>query len=341
MGLHHTQDASEASHYSSLRQQCDELDILTDDLYLLDVQSVADDHRFFPFGDVMKELVLCFSRDSLDCVYDVHGSGSGSGGDYVSGGTGRGGGSSSGARDTDKSKSSISSSKSSLGSISSGGHDVSNGHGVSNGNGNSNGNGSDGSGSGSGSKGDSAVGMRTVKPSSSSPSSPSPSGCAVQPFLGLANYTAPLCYLYTDKATLYSMSSQLWAKLWCKLNVITGDRGALLCVCKTFENLLAALDPKLFLHLLSLNIQPLRVAFSWIQLSFVSFFEIDQLLILWDRVIGFTDLALFSLLAVAIFIYRSETLLNCSKSEKALLILNEGSGLKVIPLLQMMLFSGK
>jgi Rab-GTPase-TBC domain len=137
------------------------------------------------------------------------------------------------------------------------------------------------------------------------------------------------------------MSSLLWAKLWCKLNVISGDGGALLCVCKTFENLLAALDPKLFLHLLSLNIQPLRIAFSWIQLSFVSFFEIDQLLILWDRVIGFTDLALFSLLAVAIFIYRSEVLLNCSKPEKALLILNEGSGLKVIPLLQMMLFSGK
>ena len=92
---------------------------------------------------------------------------------------------------------------------------------------------------------------------------------------------------------------------------------------------------------MSINIQPLRVAFPWLQLSFVSFFEIDQLLILWDRVIGFTDLTLFSLLAVAIFISRSEVLLNCSKPEKALIILNEGSGLKVVPLLQMILFSGK
>lgn len=272
------------------------------------MQSVADDHRFFPFGDVLKELVLCFSRDSLECVYDVHGSGGG-GLSVSRGSVSRGGGSDVGVvKDTVKSRGTASSSSSASDSAC------------------------------SGSKGDSAVDMRTADPSSPSPT---PSGCTVQPFLGLANYTAPLCYLYTDKAALYSMSSQLWSKLWCKLNVISGDKGSLLHVCKTFENLLATLNPKLFFHLLSLNIQPLRVAFSWLQLSFISFFEIDQLLILWDRVIGFADLTLFSLLAVAIFISRSEVLLNCSKPEKILLILNEGSGLKVIPLLQMILFSGK
>lgn len=311
MGLHHTRDSAEDAHYSILRQQCDELDILTDDLYLLDVQSVADDHRFFPFGDVLKELVLCFSRDSLECVYDVHGSGSVGWMEFM-GSVGRGGGSDlSVVKDTDKSRSRGSASSSSSVSAC------------------------------SGSKGDSALDMRTADPSSPSSPSSTPSGCTVRPFLGLANYTAPLCYLYTDKAALYSMSSQLWSQLWCKLNVISGDRGTLLHVCKTFENLLATLNPKLFFHLLSLNIHPLRVAFPWLQLSFISFFEIDQLLILWDRVIGFADLTLFSLLAVAIFISRSEVLLNCSKPEKVLSMLNEGSGLKVIPLLQMILFSGK
>ena len=328
MGLHPTQSTQETAHYSLLRQQCDELDILTDDLFLLDVRSVADDHRFFPFGDVLKELVLCFSRDALDCAYDVHESGVGG----VMGGTGVGVGGrvlgvdSVAKGDADKSRGAAASSTSS----------GSNGNG--DGNGSNSNSSSSSSSSGSSGKGDISDGIaRTAGPCSPS----SPPRCTVQPFLGLASYTAPLCYLYTDKAALYSMSSQLWSQLWCKLNVISGDKGTLLYVCKIFENLLATLDPKLFLHLLSLDIQPLRIAFSWLQLSFVSFFEIDQLLILWDRVIGFTDLSLFSLLAVAIFISRSEVLLHCTRPEKAIMILNEGSGLKVIPLLQMMLLSGK
>jgi hypothetical protein len=133
----------------------------------------------------------------------------------------------------------------------------------------------------------------------------------------------------------------MWNEIWCKLNVISGDKGTLLHVCKTFENLLSFLNPKLFLHLLTLDVRPLSVAFPWIQMSFVGFFEIDQLLILWDRVLGYTDLTLFSLLATAIFISRSEPLLLCTKADKAVLILSEGSRLKVIPLLQMMLFSDK
>jgi hypothetical protein len=164
-----------------------------------------------------------------------------------------------------------------------------------------------------------------------------PSG--VQPFLGFTNYFAPLCYLYSDQSLLYSTSSSLWRLLWCKLNVLSGDNGTLLHTCKTFENLLGILNPKLFLHLLNLGISPLHVAFPWIQMSFVSFFEIDQLLILWDRVIGYMDLSIFAILSTAIFIARAEPLFLCTNCEKAIAILNEGTRLKVIPLLQMFLYS--
>jgi hypothetical protein len=87
-----------------------------------------------------------------------------------------------------------------------------------------------------------------------------PSG--VQPFAGLATYFGPLCYIYRDIASCYSVCRSMYAQLWCKMNVISEDVGTLVYVCKTFENLLLANHPKLVLHLNNIGVQPLQVRFS-------------------------------------------------------------------------------
>ncbi len=45
------------------------------------------------------------------------------------------------------------------------------------------------------------------------------------------------------------------------------------------------------------------------QLGFVGLLEMDQLLHLWERIIGYMDPTLLAVTAVAIFIHRSEMLL--------------------------------
>ena len=255
---------------------------MTDALFLLDVQNVSDDHRFFPFGDAIKEIVLCFSRDCTESTYAVH-------------------------EDMER-KINIEKNNKNNKNNDNDNDDKNNDNTENNLN-------------------FTEISLPTVR--------------SVKPFLGFSTYFAPLCFLFENRSTLYSTVNKMWDTVWCKLNVLSGDEGTLLHVCTTFENLLISVHPLLFLHLLKLNVQPLRIAFPWIQLAFVSFFEIDQLLILWDRVLGFTDLTLFSLLAVSIFLSRAEPLLQCKSKENAILILNEGSRLKVIPLLQMILFSEK
>jgi hypothetical protein len=42
-------DGSEARHFSELRQLCDRLDLLTDELYMFDVQTVTDNPCYFVF----------------------------------------------------------------------------------------------------------------------------------------------------------------------------------------------------------------------------------------------------------------------------------------------------
>lgn len=111
-----------------------------------------------------------------------------------------------------------------------------------------------------------------------------PSG--VLPYLGLTTYFAPLCYLYTSKPTLYGVSRYLWSRLWCRLNVVAADDGCIVALCGIFESLLSQIHGRLFLHLVSLGVQPIKIAFNWMQLAFVGLLEVEQVLHLWDRVIG-------------------------------------------------------
>lgn len=85
----------------------------------------------------------------------------------------------------------------------------------------------------------------------------------MQPFLGFATYFAPLCYVFRDRTSLYSVSRALYCRLWCKLNVFSSDPDTLLTVCRTFEELLLQSHSALFLHLVAIGFQPLKV-WCWV-----------------------------------------------------------------------------
>ena len=82
-----------------------------------------------------------------------------------------------------------------------------------------------------------------------------------------------------------------------------------------------------------------QVALPWMQLGFVGLLEVDQVLQLWDRIFGYMDITLCAVLSVAIFVFRAVPLFQCNSASEALIVLNEGLGLKVVPLLQMYLCS--
>jgi hypothetical protein len=74
LGLSEETNGIESAMYDTLRRSCDQLDLLTDELFLHDVQIVTDDVRFFVFEDELKLMSLCFSRDEWireNAVYQV------------------------------------------------------------------------------------------------------------------------------------------------------------------------------------------------------------------------------------------------------------------------------
>lgn len=238
--------------FRRLRHDCDRMDLVTDELFMHDIQTVIDDPRFFVFEEEMKEVILSFSRDQYvreNAVYEIH-----------------------------------------------------------------------------------APLMQMM--GSEFPEDTAAPPCGVQPYLGLATYFAPLCYIFQHRPSLYHVSRYLWCRLWCRLNVITADDGALLSLCRLFEMLLLRSAPKLFLHLISIGLQPIKVAFPWMQLAFVGLLEIEQLLHLWERLVGFMDINLLAIASVSIFLHRSEMLLRCNNEADAMAVLMEGSRLHIIPLMQ-------
>jgi len=82
---------------------------------------------------------------------------------------------------------------------------------------------------------------------------------SIQPYLGFATYFAPLCYIFKNRSSCYSVARALFCQIWCKLNVLCSDDGTILPLCKSFEYLLMHLHPRLFIHFVGLGIQPLKV----------------------------------------------------------------------------------
>lgn len=166
--------------------------------------------------------------------------------------------------------------------------------------------------------------------------------CGVQPFRGLVLFFAPLCFVYGTAEEAYFVSRKMYADYWCKLNSITSRPGCIIHLCKTFEDLLQRFEPALFHHLVELGVPPLQVAFSWIQLAFVGYLQIDQILLLWDRIFAHGSsgggLFLLPVLAASIFVFRSNALMKATDVQDVKDILGDPSKLQIVPLLQHFLF---
>ncbi|KAH8877100.1 TBC1 domain family member 19 [Schistosoma japonicum] len=113
----------------------------------------------------------------------------------------------------------------------------------------------------------------------------------------------------------------------------------ILCLCLLFEQLLQIREPEIFFHLKSFGAQPVRFAFKWLMRAFSGFLAPDQVLLLWDRILGFDSLEILAVLAVAIFAYRRTNLLQVKTNADVEAVLADLTPLRVIGLLQMVIFT--
>ncbi|KAL0056276.1 hypothetical protein WJX82_009498 [Trebouxia sp. C0006] len=161
------------------------------------------------------------------------------------------------------------------------------------------------------------------------------------PCRGLVEYAAPLCYLYAEQASCAVMFSSMYARFWCRLHTIDNSAGkdaTLVSLCVLFLHLLEEGEAEVADHLKAVGCPPLQLALPWIMTAFAGHLAVGEVLLLWDRIIGFDSLLPLPLLAVAVIAFRRQVLLAADSREQIMSIMEDLSQLKIVPLLQGILF---
>ncbi|KAI8806687.1 hypothetical protein BJ742DRAFT_773940 [Cladochytrium replicatum] len=141
----------------------------------------------------------------------------------------------------------------------------------------------------------------------------------VLPLKGLSTYAMPLCLLHVEAEAVYMTFRELYVR--------------------QFESLLQQLEPMLYQHLHhTLRVTPLSIAIKWIMSAFVGVLEVEQVLLLWDRMLGFDRIDILSLVAVSLFVFRRDPLMAARTSKEVETALSDFGLVKIIPLLQYCLF---
>uniref|UniRef100_A0A3Q0SJW4 TBC1 domain family, member 19 n=1 Tax=Amphilophus citrinellus TaxID=61819 RepID=A0A3Q0SJW4_AMPCI len=161
----------------------------------------------------------------------------------------------------------------------------------------------------------------------------------VIPFHGFSMYVAPLCFLYNEPSKLYNVFREMYIRYFFRLHSISSHPSGILSLCLQFERLLQTHLPQLFYHLREIGVQPLRIAFKWMVRAFSGYLSTDQLLLLWDRILGYDSLEVVAVLAAAVFAFRAENLMEVTSLASAEAVLADLSTLKVMPLIQIFLFA--
>lgn len=160
----------------------------------------------------------------------------------------------------------------------------------------------------------------------------------VVPFEGLSLLSAPFTYIFSNPADVYFAFRGMYIKYLCRLHVISSKPQSLIPLCKQFEIMLQNMHPHLYYHLLELNIHPLDIAVNWIFHAFAGYLQVDQLLLLWDRILGFSDLNLLPVLSVAIFLFRAKPVMDTTSQQEIFDLFSDFSTIEIIPLLQAFIF---
>ncbi|GLI64671.1 hypothetical protein VaNZ11_008023 [Volvox africanus] len=165
----------------------------------------------------------------------------------------------------------------------------------------------------------------------------------VMPFRGISLLAAPLCYMYDNPASSYYMFRALYCRYWSKLHSLSAcgpPSPALPGLLRVFEALMQELDPQLVTHLCRLGLLPVTLALPWITNAFSGALPVQEVLLLWDRIIGLDSLLPLPLLAAAVLCFRRHVLLSCTSPSEVVSALSDITQLRAVPLLQAVLFPG-
>ncbi|XP_055336386.1 TBC1 domain family member 19-like isoform X1 [Paramacrobiotus metropolitanus] len=161
----------------------------------------------------------------------------------------------------------------------------------------------------------------------------------VLPFHEISMYAAPLAYVFLKPRPCYFAFRELYIRHFHYLSELSTHPQSILSLYCLFERLLYERESELWEHLRkTIKVELTEFVVPWLTMAYAGFIEVDQLLLLWDRIIGYNDLRILSLLALGIFMIRKYPLLKSKQEKEVEAALCDILNVEIVPLLQMVLF---
>lgn len=162
--------------------------------------------------------------------------------------------------------------------------------------------------------------------------------CHTVPFHHQVRLAAPVCYLASKADECYFLFRALYCRFFVGLHTVSSGPNTILPLCKTFEALVFEAAPDACHHCESLRASPLSLVFPWLFCAFSGFLDVEQVLLLWDRMIAYESVEVLAIAAAAIFTFRHDVILQCTSAGQLHEIFGDLGAIQVIPLMQALMF---
>ena len=125
--------------------------------------------------------------------------------------------------------------------------------------------------------------------------------CGVIPRKNFLYYAAPFSLVYRDFPQMYLNFRQMYVRHFHHLAALSSDQQGLLSLMNLFESLLARRSPFLYHEILKSEYPLFKLPLAWVSTAYAKVLSFDQLLILWDLMIGVASTEILVVLALAVF----------------------------------------
>ncbi|XP_022685972.1 TBC1 domain family member 19-like isoform X1 [Varroa jacobsoni] len=120
---------------------------------------------------------------------------------------------------------------------------------------------------------------------------------------------APVCFVTSSIADVFHIFSTLAKRYFTYLTRLTSNTNGIVNIFHVFHSILLLLKPKLLEYLLPITVE--EEMLEVLLCAFAGPLAADQVLVLWDAMIGFDSTLVLALLAVGVVITRQKTLEAC------------------------------
>jgi len=192
-------------------------------------------------------------------------------------------------------------------------------------------------------------------PPAPGPNDPYPES-GVVPFRGISYLLAPVALLYPRWGDIFAVARELYGRVLSRAHSVCAPTAGpyarpggppgppspgLPGLTALTESLVQDADPGLYWHLRTVGASPARVAAPWLFSGFAGYLEPQQLLLLWDRVVGYGSLVPAAVLAAGIVVFRRALLLACQSAEEVGVALEDVRGVQAVPVMQVLMAAGE